>query len=44
MIIEPKLEHASRPGPKTAIVMAAIAIGIALIVYWPQIKSSLNLG
>ena len=44
MSFEPKLEHASRPGAKTAVVMVAIAIGIAMIVYWPQIKASLNLG
>ena len=43
MIVEPKLEHASRPGLKTAAVMVAIMVGIALIVYWPQIKMSLNL-
>jgi hypothetical protein len=36
---EVKLEHASRPGPKTAAVFGAIVIGIALIVYWAQIKA-----
>jgi hypothetical protein len=39
-----KLEHASRPGIKTATVAAAIVVGVALIVYWPQIKAILNLG
>ena len=44
MSLEPKLEPASRPGKKTAGVTAAILIGIAFIVYWPQIKALLNLG
>lgn len=36
---EVKLEHASRPGPKTAAVLGAIIVGIALIIYWAQIKA-----
>jgi hypothetical protein len=36
---EVKLEHASRPGPKTAVVLGAIVVGIAIIVYWAQIKA-----
>lgn len=36
---EVKLEHASRPGPKTAAVLGAIVVGIALIVYWSQLKA-----
>ncbi len=36
---EVKLEHASRPGPKTAVLLGAIIVGIALIVYWSQIKA-----
>jgi hypothetical protein len=39
-----KLEPASRPGVRTATVVAAIALGIAIIVYWSQIKAVLNLG
>ena len=39
-----KLEPASRPGIKTAAVAGAIVLGIAFIVYWPQIKAAFNLG
>jgi hypothetical protein len=39
-----KLEPASRPGVKTATIAAAIVLGIAIIVYWSQIKAVLNLG
>jgi hypothetical protein len=39
-----KLEPASRPGIKTATAVAAIALGISIIVYWSQIKAVLNLG
>lgn len=44
MTIEPKLEPASRPGPRTASVAAVAAIGALVIYYWPQIKAALNLG
>jgi hypothetical protein len=44
MTFDPKPEPASRPGKKTAIVTAAILVGIAFIVYWSQIKAALNLG
>ena len=36
--------EASRPGIKTAIVAAAIVVGAALIIYWPQIKAVFNIG
>ena len=44
MTFEPKSEPASRPGKKTAIVAAAILLGIGFLVYWSQIKAALNLG
>jgi hypothetical protein len=44
MAFKPKLEPASRPGKKTAIITAAILIGGGFIVYWSQIKAVLNLG
>lgn len=42
MAFEPKMEHASRPGVKTAIGALAIGAGIALIVFWSQIKAFLS--
>jgi hypothetical protein len=44
MTFDPKPEPASRPGKKTAMVAAAIVLGVAFIIYWSQIKAALNLG
>jgi hypothetical protein len=43
MIAEPKMEHASRPGIKSGLVLIAVAAGIATIFYWPQIKVMFDL-
>jgi hypothetical protein len=44
MTFEPKPEPASRPGKVTAIVAAAMLLGVGFLVYWSQIKTALNLG
>lgn len=33
----------SRPGPKTAIFVAVLALAVAGYAYWPQIASALSL-
>jgi hypothetical protein len=33
----------SRPGPKTAIFVAVVALAVAAYSYWPQIASALSL-
>lgn len=33
----------SRPGPKTAIFVAVVALAVAGYSYWPQIASALSL-
>jgi hypothetical protein len=33
----------SRPGPKTAIFVAVVALAVAAYIYWPQIASALSL-
>jgi len=33
----------SRPGPKTAIFVAALALAVMGYAYWPQIASALSL-
>lgn len=38
MSFEPKMEHASRPGIRSAIAMIAVGLGIAAIFYWAQLK------
>lgn len=44
MAIEPRLEPAARLGIKIASVAGIVVLGIALIVYGPEIQAVLNLG